>query len=225
MAYRKSTARLEFEAWKTRTLRVVAKAEKNYAVKADLSDYTLCAALLLTHAHFENYVKDICAFFVQNVNSKGLRADSLPGRLRECALLATFPHVDFKHFYTFGDERSLIDKLSIELKSKEWKWSQNNRSETLDVQAVIGDSGYPSPTNLKRLFYKLGIVNIHAELGKRLHTDVESLLDGIGGLRCEMAHVGMPPLVTAGDIADRIRKLAAVVGCLDRIIQRQVSAL
>ena len=101
MAYRKSTARLEFEAWKTRTLRVVAKAEKNYAVKADLSDYTLCAALLLTHAHFENYVKDICAFFVQNVNSKGLRADSLPGRLRECALLATFPHVDFKHFYTF----------------------------------------------------------------------------------------------------------------------------
>ena len=225
MGYKRSTARNEFEVWQARTLKVVAKAEKKYAVASDMSDYALCAALFLTHARFENYIRDICSSYVRELNSKSICAGLLPGRLRECALLAAFPHDWFKNYYIFDDERKLLDNLNTTLTPREWTWATNAFIGHLEPKEIIGNAGYPSPANFQRLFYKLGFSNIYGDLGKHLRTDIPSLLDGIGGLRCEMAHNGMPPLVTASDIAQKIKKLGLLVKWLDRLIHAKLSKL
>jgi hypothetical protein len=224
MGYKRSSAREDFEAWKTQVLKVVKKAEKNYSLKAGVSDYILTSALFLTHSRFENYAKDSIRWFIQEVNKKSVQSGSLPGKLRECQVLSLFPHPVFRRYYAEDNERAILDNLNTHFKTGDWSWCKNDHIGLIDYRAVIGDAGYPSSKNFSRLFYKVGI-NIFAELGKRLHIDAEKVLDDIGGVRSEMAHVGMPQSITASDIAGKIQKLSDLVAGVDRVLSRVLNAL
>ncbi len=222
MAYSKTASRKEFDEWKKKALSTIRRANKSYTKKYNISDYMLCAVLILTHARFENYFKDIVKYTIDEINSAQMQTNSLPGRLREAELMAMLPHSYLKRYYMWENERNLLDKLNHMLNSSEWVWAKNDHVGMLTIRAVLNDQGYPSPKNLKNVFYKLGI-DIFVELGKRLKTDAAVLLDSISGLRSEMAHIGMPPLVTPSDIGHKVSELARVVGCIDRIVQRKLN--
>jgi hypothetical protein len=221
MPYVKTRPRLDFEAWEKQAIKIVKKAKSLHLKNADISHCLICAALFLTHARFENYFKDVVKYLIDEISNRGLMSVDLPGRLRETHLLSSLPHQDLKIFYLMNDEKRILDHLYDSLKIGEWTWARNDHVGKLVADKVLGNFGYPSSDNIRRAFYKVGI-NIFAELGKRLRTDAVALLDSISGLRSEMAHVGMPPMITPGDIQIRINDLMKLVNSIDRVIQKEV---
>jgi len=51
-----------------------------------------------------------------------------------------------------------------------------------------------------------------------MRTDVEVLIDGIGDLRSEIAHLGLPSMITDHDVEKKIKELGRTVETIDRIV-------
>lgn len=223
MPYRKSPARQDFDGWADEALRLARKADTRSVRGAGVSGCLLCGIWLLTHARFEGYFRAVVEYAVAQMSAACIESGTLPGRVREAQLLAVLPHPDFRRYYVDGNERTLLDNLHAALAVQEWTWATNSYVGPISAQAIIGDHSYPSLTNLRGTFYKLGI-DIVDELRRGLKADAEKLLQSIGDLRCAMAHEGMPPGISPSDITRNIRQLARVVRCIDRAVQTRVRA-
>jgi len=221
MQYTPSGPRQEFDAWVCDALTLVRAAKRQQPQNRIVRNGILCASLFLTHARFENFFKDIVSFALRHLNDKALPSKSLPGRLRAAHLVAQIPHLSMKHYYVYDNERELLDRLHGTLERDDWTWALALHKGSLDPSVIIGGKGYPSSDNLRSVFYKLGFPNIFAECNRRMKTDVTVLIDGIGDLRCEMAHLGLPSWITDDDIEKKIKDLARTVETIDRIVYDQ----
>jgi hypothetical protein len=202
-------------------LTLVHAAKKQPPRDRIVRDSILCASLFLTHARFENFFKDIVSFAITILNGRALSSKSLPGRLRAAHLVGQIPHPSLKHYYVYDNERVLLDSLHDGFSRGDWAWASELHKGSLDPSIILGSKGYPSSENLKSVFYKLGVENIFAECSRRMRTDVAVLIDGIGDLRCEMAHLGLPSQITDDDIEKKIKDLARTAETIDRIVHDQ----
>lgn len=217
MRYSPSASRREFDLWLKEAVALVGASRTQ---TGNVREALLSASLFLTHARFENFFKDIVSLAVTKINGKKVTCDSLPGRLRAAHLISQFPHRLLKRFYILNDERILLDELHEDLARKDWLWAAAINKGNLNASVVIGSNGYPSTENLKRVFYKLGI-KIMDECSQRMKTDVEALLEGINGLRGEIAHIGLPPTMSDNDIEKKIKDLGRTVETIDRIVHER----
>ena len=217
MGYAASRSRREFDLWLKEAVVLVGAARTQ---TGSVREALLCASLFLTHARFENFFKDIVSFAVTKLNGKKVTCNSLPGRLRAAHLISQIPHRLLKRFYILNDERVLLDGLHEALGREDWLWAAAVHKGNLNASVVIGSNGYPSTENLKKVFYKLGIEIIY-ECSKKMKTDVEALLEGINGLRGEIAHIGLPPMMSDNDIEKKIKDLGRTVETIDRIVHER----
>jgi len=223
MRYSPSRARRDFETWLSKALTLVVEARQQAGKNSIVRDSILCASIFLTHARFENYFMDVVSFAVTKLNEKNLACKSLPGRLRAAHLLSQMPHPALKRYYIQSDEKALLDDLHDKVGKADWAWGSSNHKGSLDVSVIMGSNGYPSSDNLKKVFHKLG-VQIFDECGRRMRTDVKALIDGIGDLRNEMAHLGLPPAMTEQDVEMKLKDLGRTVEAIDRAVHERLRA-
>ncbi|MBC7837677.1 MAG: hypothetical protein H7Y39_03410 [Nitrospiraceae bacterium] len=99
-------------------------------------------------------------------------------------------------------------------------WASASYKRILDASVLVESKGYPSSENLKIVFHKLG-VSIFTECNRKMRTDVAALIDSIGDLRSEMAHLGVPSGITENDVEKKIKDLRNIVVTIDRIVHEQ----
>lgn len=224
MPYRRSRARKRFD---TETVALLDTLKETFSSKCDsvkTRKIALCGAVLLCSAMIESYLEDLIGDWGNVLKTPFLTTDNLPRRMR--AFLLKDPAIveAYRRYICFQDEMELLRRLEALLGNALHEFAFDGRGiPAFPVSAVYKDRKYPSPKNLKRLFYRFDFNNIFDELGRLARRDVEAALTSFNDLRTEMAHGGMPVGLTKDDIKNRIREVRQIVGYVDRAFYSHVA--
>jgi hypothetical protein len=186
-------------------------------------EVALCGAVALASAKVETYLATLVADWGKAVLAAGLKTDSLHGNTR--AFLLNEPGLEkvYKRLAFDGNEGDFILALAQLLGKPLFNFSKDGENiPPFPVARVFGDTKYPSPKNLSRLFKRLGISPVFDRLNALAKRDVESLLTSFNDIRTEMAHEGMPVGMSVGDVKKRINDIGLVVGYIDRLFYSHV---
>lgn len=216
MPYTASKPRIEFDAWVGEAFRLIdearARSNRDILVKRTL----LSACIFLTHARFETFYKDLICSTLKDLESIGMQAHLLPGRLRAAHMHAALPHDALRAFYVTKDQRRLLDILHDHIDQADWSWTDRTKVISFRNESVLAGRSYPSKDNIKQAFAILGI-DIYIECDKRMRTSVARRIDEINGLRGSIAHEGLPPSITVADIKTKVKTIKKIVEQMDRI--------
>jgi hypothetical protein len=223
MAYICSRARKQFETEVSHLLDTVREAHSRQCSSTAVREFALCSAVLLCSAKLESYIEDLLADWGNSVNAKGVMTDRLPRSTRAFFLTQTALTAAYRKYLVDDDEGALLSKLETLIAQNHFEVAIDSRPmPRFAIGAIIAGRKYPSPKNLRRLFNRFGVPDVFQILNRIAKRDAEALLTSFNDLRNEMAHVGMPVGLSAGDIKQRIRDMKVVVGCIDRVFYSRV---
>ena len=219
MPYRKSLYRKDFE---DRVLSLKAEATKANGFGADFHgarDMVFQCAIFQTSAAIETYLKLIIESWIQQLKINGLGASLPPlvrGRIAAQRLLSPF-----ETYVAKREEGPIYNYLASQ--ADIWQIMIGNPliPPWLTGKEIHDGRAYPSNKNLKLLFIRFGIDNIHNELSKILKRDIDTLIEGFQSVRTAIAH-SAPPDITLKDVRRLLGDMLALVRALDRVVYRHV---
>jgi len=124
--------------------------------------------------------------------------------------------------FAFVEEESALHK-SIAEEADLWSFLVGGPSlpPFFDGRAIHEACAYPSFKNIKRLFGRVGIVDIEARLNRALRGDLETLVGNFQDLRTALAH-SAPPSITMKDVRDRLKDQVKLVSAIDKILHSHI---
>jgi len=215
MAYKKSTARIDFDTELDSILSVVAAAPR-YGLA---QEYVLSCAILFCSAKIESYIEDVFDLIADAISNTPIVVSKLPIKLRAFLFGLDNQIVsNYSNFIAHRDEKKLIDGMSRFFNNHSSTFSNPDALlPKIPGSRIYNDCKYPSPENLSAMFTRLGI-KIFTELNRRAHRDVELDLTSFNSLRTSLAHSALSPSINARDIKRHIRLMRELVALLDRVL-------
>ncbi len=221
MPYTRSVYRVEFDSRLAFLRKKAKRAARLRASDQDIRDLVLQCTILHTSAALETYLKLLVEKWVQNVRALSI-GNQISLTTRSYIASRRLQNM-FNKFLYIGDEKGLIGSISSE--ADLWAFMQGNpvlpgyfhHTELLD------GTSYPSYRNIARLFVRLGVPDIHGQLGRALRRDPETMIENFQSLRTALAH-SAPPSVTIIDVENRLADMKALVSGIDRVFHRHVVA-
>lgn len=225
MSYKSSSARNAAKEDLTGTIKRIKAAQKK-SVSTDIREYVVAAAIFLAHATLENYISDVFVGIARAMRSSTSNGTKLPDMV-------------LSHLFMEKLNKSKIYGAAIgssaehEMLKSVFDSLKGHAGALLDSQKPLPEfTGkdlytnykYPSEKNLKRIFHRIGINDIFAELNIVLRRDSKSLLESIGSLRTQLAHAGQLTGISAPDVITRIKDTEKFIGAMDRILYRSISS-
>jgi hypothetical protein len=224
--YVKSRARKEFDGEIDKLIRIIRTAFSAKCNLKDVREHVLASVMVQGSAKMEVYLTSLVSDWVNRANAAGLLVDQLPPQLRAYQLNELAVQGAYSHYIAFGNEPELLDKLAGRLNHASHRFALNGQAcPALDSERLCKDRRYPSQRNLKVLFHRFGIVKLFDQLAKSAKAGVSLLLDSFNDVRTELAHEGIPPGLTAGDIRKRLRDAAKFIGHIDRVFFANVGSV
>jgi hypothetical protein len=224
MPYYRSRARKQFDIDTTGLLNTVREAFSKKCSSPSVREFALCSAVLLCSARLESYLEDLLADWSQSVRTHGLTTDKLNKRTRAFLLNRSEVAAAYRRFVCYGDESELLTRLEALIETTHYDFGINDRPiPSFPAQAIYRDRKYPSAKNLQALFSRFGFPNIFHQLSSIASRDTKALLTSFNDLRGEMAHMGMPPGLTSGDIRHHVMNVRSLVGYIDRVFYSHVA--
>lgn len=220
MPYRKSVYRADFEA-RIRSLKAEAiKAERFPVELHDIRDMVFQCAIFQTSAALETYLKLIIESWFQQIKINSL-GTVLPPAVR--GRLATYRLVSqFEAFVAKRDEELMYTYLAGQADLWQIMAGGSAIPPKLTGKEIHDGRAYPSGKNIKTLFIRIGIKNIHDELAKILKRDIDAMVEGFQSIRTAIAH-SAPPSITAKDVKRLLTDMDSLVRAFDRVFYRHVS--
>lgn len=220
MPYKKSLYRKDFEE-RVRLLKAEAKKADGLGTGLhDARDMVFQCAIFQTSAALETYLKMIIESWFQQLKANGLGA-SLPASVRgRIAAQRLLP--PFEAYVAKKEEGPIYNYLAAQ--ADVWQIMTGNPliPQHITGREIHDGRAYPSNKNLKLLFIRVGIQNIHNELAKILKRDIETLVEGFQSVRTAIAH-SAPPNITLKDVRRLLGDIIDLVRALDRVVYRHVS--
>lgn len=216
----------DFIAWVGETRMAIDDAARAQAHNHNTWRFLICSVVVLMHSKFEAYFTAVVEHVVSEINAKGLAANRLPGCLWASMLDSAVPHKELQHFYVFKNERHYLEKLAkrlTDVNPLDLKWHQATHTGKIAFDVVMGgDSTYPTFERLNRVFYKIAKLDLRGQLNRRIGGDPELIIDEFGGLRCAIAHGGIPQGITIPDIVIKIQRLCRLVKAIDDMVLMEI---
>jgi len=150
------------------------------------------------------------------------RADKVPVATR-AFLTSRKLDSHFSSFRASGHEAKLLENLAKESTLWQLMLGHTAASFLFDGKQIYDATGYPSYKNINRLFSRLGISNIGDLIGKKLHRDTETLIEGFQSVRTALAH-SEPPIITIQDVEAKLEDMRSLIGAIDKIFYKHVVA-
>jgi hypothetical protein len=188
-----------------------------------VKDYALCSAVILTSAKLETYFETLVSDWCRAILANGVLTDALPLNTRAFLLNHTSIEIAYKKLIFRQDESEFLPEIGRLIGTSVFQFANSGQPvPAFQLSRVYSESKYPSPKNVKRLFRRCGIDPVFPKLNAIAKRDVESLLTSFNDIRTELAHAGMPPGLSAGDIRARIAEATSTVGYIDRLFYSHV---
>jgi hypothetical protein len=171
------------------------------------------AAIFKASALLEEYLSSVISDWLSAAMNQGQQSGSLPEELR-WFVVSNAHRSEYEKYLNSRDETVLIRSL---IAKQQNRLLSNAESLTglIVPNSIIGDRKYPSPRNLKRLFYRLGVPNIFNRVDKRAHRAFEPILQSFLDIREAIAHQA-PPALTLVDVENHFGNLQSFVSALDK---------
>lgn len=197
MPYRKSSYRIDFEK-RVSSLKLESSKANAFGVALhDARDMVFQCAIFQTSAALETYLKLIIESWFQQLKANGLGASlpaSVRGRIAAQRLLQPF-----ETYVAKREEGPIYSYLANQ--GDIWQVMIGNPQipPRITGKEIHDGRAYPSNKNLKNLFIRVGIQNIHDELARILRRDIDTLIEGFQSVRTAIAH-SAPPDITLKDV-------------------------
>jgi len=224
--YVKSRARKEFDADVDRLIRAVRDAFSSKCKLPNVREHVLASVMLQGSAKMEFYLTSLISDWVDRANASALQTDDLPLSLRAYGFNEQALAGAYAQFLAFGSEVDLLERLAGRLNNPSNYFAINGQHcPELQAEKLWKDRKYPSGKNLKILFNRFGIAKIFDELAKSAKSDLGLLLDSFNDVRAELAHEGIPPGLTPGDIRSKLRSAQRFISHVDRVFFKNLELL
>ncbi|WP_408609220.1 HEPN domain-containing protein [Falsiroseomonas bella] len=223
MPYRVSRARRDFDSRVNGLLKTARKAERAARARpslADVRDMAFHCAVFQACAAQEVYFKIVIESWALKLRQNGL-GNSLPTHARAFIASCLFmPH--YQKFFSQKDEIHLAKGIM----------SAHNNWPVLDGTSISlqfdgklwhNNASYPSYSNVKKVFARLGIADFDARMGRLLKRDVELMFESFQSVRTSIAH-SHPPNLTIADVESLLKLAVEIVHAIDRIFYGHVLA-
>jgi hypothetical protein len=223
MPYRKSKARLAFEADIARELALLRRAGASKIRDVDLRGYVLSSIVSKGSVSLELYLEKIFSDWFTKLTTVPAKNRVMSPQLR--VFLITHKHVNdhVARFLAMKDEGVYLDSVAGTLALPEWQTFDDSANvPNADLMCVIREKRYPSPKNIRRVFRRIGVQNVFAQLNAAAHTNVEALVQSYNDVRNDFAHDGVIVGVNAADIRKKLRDLVRVANSIDRVLHKFV---
>lgn len=224
MTYRRSRARLEFEAQLATSARQLQPLYK-LAVRHGSGSRLLGVYYVFLFSQLEVYIKAIVEDAVKTLNTAPPAFDQIPD-----LMLGYILHKgqklagDYRNYSVSDDEGSILKRLSAIARTVA-SWSNGVTPPIFDASEILEKKKYPSPKNMPQLFRRLGVEKLWAMIGKSGKINGELLLTSLNDLRTEIAHEGkVPPGFSLSDYRDRSDQMRRLVAAIDRGIATHFSS-
>jgi hypothetical protein len=223
MPYQKGKARLTFETDISRELLLLRRASASKVRDVDLRGYLLSSIIAKGSVALELYLEKIFSDWFSKIQSVPAKNRLISGQLR--VFLLTHKHVNdhLLRFLAMKDEGIYLDAVGGSLGAPEWRMFDDAANvPNTDMMSVIENRRYPSPKNIRRVFRRIGIPNVFAQLNAAGRTDIEALIRSYNDVRNDFAHDGVIVGVNAADVRKKLRDLGRIVNAVDRVMHRFV---
>ncbi len=90
--------------------------------------------------------------------------------------------------------------------------------QSFRISQIYADKKYPSPKNLQKLFFRLGIDNIFDEISKKLRKDSKKELDSFNSVRTSIAHEAQITGLSLDDIKAKLTSIIKITEAIDIIL-------
>lgn len=220
MAYSRSIYRNDFQARIDLLLSASRKANRLPVLYHDTRDMVFQCAIFQTSAALESYLRLIVESWFQEIKGRSLGA-SLPDNVRGYLALRRFGSA-FERYLVTKDDITISSHLG---KEKSF-WSLMTGAAVIPSHIrgadIYDGAAYPSYKNIKKLFARFGVPNVHDRISIILKRDVETMIESFQSIRTALAHAA-PPVVTIADVRDRLSDMSDLVRALDRIMHQLVN--
>lgn len=223
MPYRKSKARLVFEADISRELVLLRRAGATKIKDLDLRGYVLSSVISKGSVSLELYLEKVFSDWFAKLRTVPAANSVISPQLR--AFLITHKHVNehLMRFLAMKDEGVYLDAVAGTLAAPEWQMlDAASNIPNADLMSVIREKRYPSPKNIRRVFRRIGVQNFRSKLNSAGRTDIEALIQSYNDVRNDFAHDGIIVGANATDIRKKLRDLIRVVNAIDRVLHKFV---
>lgn len=180
------------------------------------------AAIFQTSAAIEDYLKSMFDDWVFNAKRLALNSSTIPMRVRS-SMAAQIIAKPIYRFAADNDEAELLRRL--EQQGALWDLLHGGAAIPAYVEGshVYKDRKYPSPKNIKVLFFRLGVDDVFGRASHILGQDAEMRLVSFNSVRTALAHA-QPPQLTYLDVKRNIVSVQSVIRAFDRIAHKALTS-
>lgn len=224
MPYKKSQARIDFEAG-SKSLKQVAKkvSYKSSPLKYEQKLLIYQSTMFLMSAKLEEYTKTLIEDLIFSYKSNNALMSEIPENIRTKTLIDNqLSH--YKNYTHNPDERKLLEKMNCTKEYYNVLDLNSPFSNNINSHIVIATNKYPSVKNLKILYFRVGITDIFKGISKRGKKDFKSLLESFLSIREAIAHQEAPEL-TSQDVERHINNLGEMINNIDRVVCSHITEI
>ncbi|MGV2495772.1 HEPN domain-containing protein [Pelagerythrobacter aerophilus] len=121
----------------------------------------------------------------------------------------------FKNYLLNSDEVNAIRRLNAEYGYLRNLFTSRPQDAQYVGSSIVSGKKFPSPDNLKILFYRIGKPDLHGKMSARLGQDFEIALQAFLDVRNAIAHE-FPPDITQVDAIRYVNEIRRWIHALDR---------
>ncbi len=224
MSYKKSRARVTFEANASALLRLsrFASLKKN-GFSYDHQNLIFQSAVFRVCAAIEEYLKTFSEDLFFSYTSQGAKLADIPSNIRAATLLNRQSEI-FKSYILSGDEVATLKKLQPSANTFHVCFDDDLLVKQIGKGDILGTKKYPSLKNLKIIYNRLGITDIMTEAHKRGKKDYTSRHESFLSVREAISHQ-LPPPLTFQDVDRHFSNLVELLNQFDRISYSHISKI
>lgn len=221
MSYRRTKARLEFEAQVKASIRECRPLYKVGVIRGGGAGSRLLGAYyVLAFAQLEVYVKRLVEDSLGAVSGAPAAFANWPDTMMAYLLHKSDGlSSEYRRYGISEDENAILTKIAQSAR-KIAIWSGGGALPvTIEPSVFLDRKKYPSPANLPQLFRRLGVNQIWAIVSRAGRMNSELILTSLNDLRTGIAHEGkLPQSFGFSDFIGKVNQMRRFVAALDRAV-------
>jgi hypothetical protein len=174
-------------------------------------------------ATFEDFVADLLANWFAKVSALPAASSALPTSTRATVIARSLSDA-FRLYGADGDETKLAMRIEASEATLRILQDAVEVSHVDFVDLLIKDKRFPSVRNFDKLFRRMGVSKIFAEVTKRVKSDFPLALQSFMDVRNAIAHE-FPPNITDEDVERYFLNLSKWIAAVDRAMYSHVAAI
>lgn len=221
MPYIRSSFRNEFDTIVDEYICIIKEADKNTLLTQKLKNSVLASSVFQVSSAMENYLKDIISNWIFEIKKCCFDDISIPDEMKAIVLLKSQQDIYRKYLVSTTGERESLQLMigKLDLISKV---SSQNILQVLNENVLVNDKKYPSNSNIRQLFNRIGIKDIFQELDRIGRYDSKMFLTSFMDIRTEIAHSNSHNNLNASDVIIKLNGMKTLIGHIDRILHKHI---